>query len=651
MKAKWVLALSLLAAFPLLARADGPGLEVPASGTPIPFVPFNISDIINPATNLPCTPTEIVRIAQGSNVMWEGPAQELLDKLNAAEEYYSKIGVSLRDQVAKSITEVVVAAPIFDKQFLASLGLLTSVLQGKARAPLTACEELDLGKLGINPETALPFDGNAMLPMQFGVRLTANQLLRRLGEQRRLLCQVGYDLLQGVPLSGAGALSALLQRRDSLLSNLGISKLHPLFDLTVLAEAEDYADILSNVEAAANGDLSSGVQAVQDLADKFGAELPPDWKIPDLPNIPAPDLPKRKDLEMLKRLEWKGFDEGDHGTAAIYANAWFEVRGDQKTKTLDARGQGKAGAYLLGNELNLVNVHGYFTAVGTEGTLNGNVTLSVVGQEIYKKDIAERAKYTDNNPKLWEKSIGPTFSQTFMAGPIPVTLTAGLKASLYVGYKVGLVPVSVSGELRPGAEASAFVEGSVGACSFLCAGAGGEVTIIDAGIPLRGKAGLNFDGQGLPTLDLNVGANFEYELLRGRFYVFAHYPVPFEIRRAEHVLFSWPGERGTMHIFNWGMTISPFGVKLRGDSVDANDREVAQNLEQSLTVQKRAEELAKYEQKVQEKERAVFTAIVKDLDSDATRRVSPELAPALDNQFATQRSEYLQRLGNSIAPN
>lgn len=643
--------IALTIAFPLLATAEGPTLNIPASATPIAFVPFTLADLINEATHAPYAANDHVRIAKGEAVLWEGPAQTLLNQLNTAEKYYNAVGITLRNRVATNLVELIQSDKIFNEQFLASLNLLASQLKGKARTPLSACFDLDLSTLGTNPESNAPFQPNQLLPMQFGMRLTANQLLARVNEQRKLLCQVGYDILDGVTLRGAGTLEAILRRRDTLLSQLGISKIHSLFDLTALAGEEDYAAIVAAAAEAAGLDSEGSVKAVYDLADKAGAELPPGWKIPDIPNIPSAELPKRQDLKLLKRLVWKGFDEGDRSIVSVYAHAWFEVRGDQSTKTLDARGQAKAGSFVLGNEINFIDGRGFFTGTGNDGRANGEVHISVLGMDVFSKTIDKTLKFEDENKRLWHKGQSLEYSQTFMAGPVPVTLRLGLHGSVYVGYKVALVPVSVYGQIRPGASIEAFAEAAVGVCGFLCAGAGGAITIIDAGVPLRGRADLNFDGQGLPYLGLNISAAFEYELLSGRVYVFADFPVPFAIIHAEHEIFRWRGEHGTMHIFNWGIKINPFGVALSGDSVDANDRENAAALEQALTLQQRAEELAKYEQTVQQKERDVFTKMIAGLNSDATQSVSTDLVRRLDGQFSDQRRAYFRKLADTIASN
>lgn len=598
----------------------------------IPFVPFTMDDLINPETGRPYTPSEVIHVEIDGKLAFQGRADEFLEQMNLVEKHYAELGTSLRGLESQSLLEIAKNGGNI-RQRLEALRLSATGLRDKVRDALQQCDFITVRDLGINVETRVPFLKDDVVALENGVRLTAEQLVERLNYQQDTLCRLGYDLFEGVQRSADDALARLLARRTSLLQDLGIPSYHPTFDLAELGHIPDAVEMADDIRKAIEQRRMPSAKTLDALAREAGGLLPPEWTVPDMPNIPSPELPKRRDLALKKRKTWGGMNVGSRDVAAIYSNAWYEVRGQEKpTIALDARGEAKAGAYVLGNEVNVVYGSGIFTAEKESG-VSVNVALKVFGKDVFDPiEGKDPASYTKSDPRAFhiEKKLPPYESQ-FAIGPIPVKVKAQFSGEMYIGYEVGLGLDGVHGKVTPGAVANLHVEGGVGV-SGLSAGASGDIVLLDGSIPVYGGAALRFE-DGSPFLSLSVYGDAQYRYLDGHVSAYAEYPwfrcksltkCGFTNKRAERELFAWTGGGGKTRFFNWGMDLRPYGVKMRGDLIDQTDREELAALEEAATLEQRKLDTAKAEREVVEKERRVITAMMADLGSEATARVLSE---------------------------
>jgi hypothetical protein len=623
----------LLVTSPLTAHAaPNETTVVDSDKGAIPFVPFTMDDLINPDTGRPYAPSDLIQIEVDGKPKFAGRADEVLAKMNEAEQHYAELGTSLRGLESDSLLEIAKNKTNI-RQRLEALRLSATGLRDKVKDALQQCDLLTVRDLGINIETHVPFLKDDVVLLERGVRLTAAQLVDRLNYQQDMLCRLGYDLFEGVQRSADDALARLLARRASMLQELGIPSYHPTFDLAELGHIPDGLEMADDVRKAIEERRVPSAKTLEALAREAGGLLPPEWTIPEMPNIPSNDLPKRRDLALMKHKTWGGIDIGPKEIAAIYANAWYEVRGQEKpTIALDARGEAKAGAYVLGNEINVVHGKGIFTAEQGSG-VSIDVSLKIFGDDAFEPIVkSDPASYTKSDPRAFhiEKNL-PPYEAQFAIGPIPVTVKAQFRGEMYIGYEVGLDLEGVHGKVIPGAVANLHVEAGAGV-SGLSAGASGDVVLLDGSVPIYGGAALKSE-DGSPYLSLSVYGDTQYRYLDGHISAYAEYPwfrcksltkCGFTTKRAERELFAWTGGGETTRFFNWGMDLRPYGVKMRGDLIDQTDREELAALEEAATLEQRKLDTAKAEHEVVEKERRAVTAMIADLGSEATARVVSE---------------------------
>jgi len=633
------------------ARAQNSSLPTPAvigARSAIPFVPFTTTDLIDPATGTPYDAGAIVRFRdEEGRVLFEGARDAVLAELNASEKHYSALGRSLREGGTLSVHGYPTDAAALAQQVLTSLKL-PSALASRVGAPVANCPNFTLASLGVNPKTSRVFLASDVPVLPEGSELTAGAFIKRINEQQKVLCSLGFDLL------GAGGtdlgLTGLLARRDAVLADLGISRFHATFALQELMESKSLSEVGEEISKAIENKEIPGPSRIFDLARENGVSLPvpPELSIPDLPDIPMPVPPKRKELALKKRKVWNGLDEGDRDLVNIYANAVFEIRGDERQESADV--EGRAGTFLLGKQIELL--YGFASFYAGPDKVKGEMELKALGQDLFPpKRFEERVSYTFGDPKALSYDFDESISQTVMVGPIPITVTAGARAGVYLGYEVGLGATLLRASVVPGARADAYARGGVN-LFIVSAGVGCELLLLNVSPSLGGDAGVNFDAEGLPFLHLGLNSDLNYSALDGRFYAYAEYPVPrfglppWKMTRSDLDIFSWRGFHESYRIMNWAMDISHKGVFMKGDLLDQTDREEAASVQSAITLEQRKQALAEMERNVHAKERATFEAIVTDLRSDAQARL-PGLVATLDEAqraASTQKDAYRAEL-------
>jgi hypothetical protein len=602
----------------------------PALGAaPLPFVPFTVQDIVNPATGQPCHPGETLTFPSDDGSAFSGSVDDLVASLNERERQYNQQGISLR-QPGNIVHDYPGDPELLAAQLLTDLHLSVTAMKNKVKPAVTACESLALPELGLNPRTGKVYATDDPIPVEPGVVLTATQFVGRVNNIQQVLCTLGYSFLG--ELGGAAAIAglgdgaaALVAKRDDLLAALGISRFDSKVDWQPLAAIKSYKDLKENVQSLAEARQTPSPAQLASLRQKADAVLPADLQIPDLPNIPAPIPPRRTDLDLKKRKDWSGFNEGDPSRFSAYASAYYEIRGSESQE--DASAEVKAGVFVLGNEINAL--YGYGDLYAGPDEVHGKLMLRAFGQDLFAPlEFKDAVKYQVSDRKHFHYAQELSYNQQLFIGPIPVTITAGANTEVYVGWELALLTTELNGTLTPGGDASAFVRGGVGAGGFLSVGAEGSVLLLDLSPVLSGSAGVRFDPSGVPFLRMGLNADMQLAALDGQADAFAEYPVPrfglppWTTKRSTLELCHWAGIHERQKIFNWGLELTPYGASLSGDLLDQTDRDETRHLQDLLTLDQRRQALATLEGQVDAKEHDAFAAIDGDLGSEGNRKIS-----------------------------
>lgn len=638
--------------------ADEKGTYTYVKGTPVPYQAFAYGDFTNPATGLPYQSTD-------------PGAAAMLQKMNDAERTLNAMGHSLREGEVKIVQRAIANPNVLLQEIGAGLGISPETLKATMKKAIDDCPLVTVEDLGPDIKT-IPLPG--LKPM------LAKHFVGKINQQQELLCRLGYSMVDKAHAGASQFVSELLAKRHDLIETLGVSEYHPVFNFSILSTLAEVAGV-----AALKNELEHPSPArLYDLARKVTAPLPPELQLPDIPSIPAPTLPKRPNLALKKRKTWDGLDLGSHDLVAGYANAWLEINGTETAEEISA--EGKAGMWILANEINVVYAGGRLYA-GQDG-VDGDLKAAVLGIDLYSKHIEKAVSYTWGDDRAFYYPLVTEYKQQFMAGPIPIVVTVGAKGEAGLGWFAGLTLLSANAGVKPFLAASAYGKAAVGIQDFLEAGAGGEILVLRDDVRLSGDAAIKFDQEGVPYLAMNLVGINEYRALDGRLFVYAQLdPLgpfadaiggvvdavvgigqavgdvisdigsaigdvfgfsggnPLKIYK-EWDIYSFNGFQGNDRFLNYGIKITPFGVTMTGDSIDNTDREEAAHLNDVMSLHQLEVAIAQLEHDVLQKEADLFTAMAKDLDSDAAKGVviaQQDLAAALPATDA-KRDAYLAHL-------
>jgi hypothetical protein len=556
-------------------------------------------------------------------ILFQGTASQYVDFLNEKEQELTRKGFSLRDDAVEIVTSQLPTDILqLREQLLAELRVKAGdVIGSLVRDPIpeSQCPTL--------PDLDLKVFGGQPLNVGTARPLPVDQIVGKMNETQRVLCALGYNMLDGMDLSfipdPRSFLNEVMQKRDKVLNDLGLPKYLSIFQYTEFRKLQEIGDIAKDIERRIQNKQLPSPEELQAALDKLDIRLPEIDRIPNIPNIPAPTAPKRMDLKQKKRKDWPGFSFGDKSVIAAESNAYLEINGTDRKQEMVA--EGKASGYVFSHEINILGGYGY-AYVGPD-KVSIKLKLAALGKDIFPPlDESASVKWVKENPKAFNWHFEEGYSQTFMIGPIPVAVAAGVFADLGIGYRVGLETTQLTAQIRPFANAGGYARAGVGIAGLLSAGAGAELVVLGLNVPLGADLGLRFDEVGYPFLGLDINADLTLEYLNGRIYAYVEFPIPafalppWEIKKETLTLFKFPGQRLSHKIMNWGMEISRFGVKTRGDLVDQSDREEAAALNQAVLADVRNLELGKYEQKVFDRSRAVFEGVLTDLKSENNLR-------------------------------
>jgi len=614
-------------------------LEIVVDGKePLPFVPFTLEDICKTAGTEGCSQryqsdeiiryvkTELVGDIEREIVLFEGTVTDYVEYLNGIEAELAEKGYSLRDDVKEFLfREIPTNIRQLRVALLNALGTYAPGIIDRIRDPLVGddCPLLPADKIDELPD-AVRDRAPAELERLKGT-------LRKLNDSQRVLCALGFSALDVADLiefesPGAGAdgalddlMERLVRKRDEILAELGLSSYLKAFNLVSLDEVKEYAAIAKDIHDLVTAKEFPGPERLESLRQKLNAKLPESLEIPAVPNIPAVEPPTRQDLDVKKRKDWEGFDFGDRRLVGTGAMAYTEVRGNEDTRTFEA--YGKASAYLVNNEVNLISGFG-FAEVGPE-RLALRIEMQTLGQQLFEP-VNEEASVSivKKDDSLFSYELEQKYRYSFAIGFIPVSVNMGARASIGLGYEAGIETTRIYGKIVPRASAAGFAELEAGVGGVYAVGAGANLVILELKAPLTGEAGLRWDEADYPYINLEIRADAVYEYLKGNVFAYAEYTVPkvslppWELKRDTVELFRFPGQKVEQAIFNWGLEVGRHGTVLKGDLIDREDREQAGDLDEAILLEQRERALAEREQLLMARAASLFDGLRVDLNSE-----------------------------------
>lgn len=624
-----------------------PTIFKPNKREKIDFSPFKLEDLRNPETDEPYKPDEEVIVEIDGESRNLGTAGELVGILNKEEQSLNALGYTLRPNAGFSdeteLYSIDHNTEGLKNQQADNLDLEYEVIKDKIKKAIEDCQTFNMPDLGANPESGEPYGKDDPISLKDGVKIKAGQFLQKINQQQKFLCSVGYDYFNKLEPGADEFIAKAEKAKNEFMTFLGISKFSPIFDMSVIAVVKTYAEILLEIQELLKRKEIPSLEKLDELAKKSGVELPPDLEIPDVPNWPRPQIPKRSSLELKKRKDWPGVSWGERNKFKVESAAWLEVRASETQHQKAA--EAYASAYILGNEVNFLFAGGKFYA--GHDAVEGHIAMRYLGSKYEKKfEQSTEIRYADD--AIYQKDYDFAYSQTFMAGPVPVTVAVGTRGRFAVGASLALSPLVIQGDIIGSSAADAYANAAVGIPAIRI-GAEGNVTLLQQALVLQGKGYLTFDkSAGHPQLNLSLDAINRATALAGEIYVFADIPSPcwcmppWRNNRYKSTIWEHPGHVVDHKIMSYGALVTPYGIKLTGDILDANDREEAKKLNEKLSLEQRKQILAELEIALIDKEKHLFGAIGQDLNSPAAKNavLNAEKIAFNSGQTDTIKSKY-----------
>jgi hypothetical protein len=606
----------------------------------IPFVPFKITEFCRVHESGSCVARyslpseEFVSKDKDGQSFFSGTIGEYVEFLNEQEKIYNAVGYTLRSEMSDAA----------DETMANSFEFPTSEREMKAQllGALKLSNEYTLKSiLGIDPKAEcpkfpMPGVNNELPGFQFPrvrikgvIDMRVDDIIKRFNEQQDLLCSLGFSFFDYIDVNSIQDPKVLIQKvlelKDKLIADLGMSEYAEYFNMETVQDVQNVINIAKSIQDLINAKGNPSPEQLFALRQQLNSVLPPDYKIPDIPNIPSPTPPSRMYLSLKKRKDWTGFNYGSKDRVGTYAHAYYEIRGSEDEQ--EATAFGAAGLYILTREINALGGYGYAFA-GPSG-VEGKLVFKVFGQDAFPpQEFKDSKQILAGDPNLWDWEFDQGYRSMFMVGPIPVTVTAGARTKVGVGYEYGIYSTQLKGTIYPYASASAYASGAAGIPKVLAVGAEADLTLIDAKLPISGFAGVKFDEVGYPYLKLGIDANANYEALKGRIYAYAEYLVPraalppWKKKKSTFDIFTWDGIRKSHRIMNWGMEIGRNATKISGELIDQTDRAESEELGKKLLLNDRKIELTDFQTRVGRKIDEVFTGINTELNSPKNLQLS-----------------------------
>jgi len=246
-------------------------------------------------------------------------------------------------------------------------------------------------------------------------------------------------------------------------------------------------------------------------------------------------------------------EKGDRDTFAIGLEASSRQEGSFEALRV-VNGIGVHG-YLFGNDLNLISVTGTTYAPSAGGQMAAELAFMVLGNNIPGASLSDTRAVPEaplsetaalpsvGGEANWSTSLDVSYGMTFMAGPIPLSVRFGARATVGLEYTLLANPIRVENEIRPYANADIYAQAGINLL-IVEAGVECELNLMDTSLAVHGMLERGAE-DGRDLLNIEYFIHRHYSALSGAFNVYAYVYIP------KWALPPWTRKKYTSRICGW----------------------------------------------------------------------------------------------------
>jgi hypothetical protein len=261
------------------------------------------------------------------------------------------------------------------------------------------------------------------------------------------------------------------------------------------------------------------------------------------------------EIPFKKELNPTIIEKGDRDTFAIALTAGSRMDGN--VQTINVVNSVGVIAYLFGHGLNLLTLQGTTFAPAGGGQMLAEMAVMVLGDNVVGAalretgavpagSLAEAAQAPSvGGASNWSATLDESYGMSFMAGPVPLSVRVGARATVGLDYTLWANPVKVENEITPYANADVYAQGGV---TLLIVEAGVEckLNLLDTRLTVHGVLDRGAEN-GKEFLDTDYFIYEYYSALSGAFSLYARVCVPrwglppWEWKEYESKIAGWDG--------------------------------------------------------------------------------------------------------------
>lgn len=445
----------------------------------------------------------------------------------------------------------------------------SSLFKVNKRTPLAyaAIPLLDPGQ-----EKPAPVDPKQVLPtLPNGQTLTAEDYYRELNLLERDFNPLGYSLNSRRDASEEAVLQEIPP--PSRMNGTGVKP-----DLATLTRVRSrrggFQSVLSDKQAKyaaiAKPRPKSLERTPAQTAEKTAARPAQQAKRAQIEKVGPPSLEDalgeaKKALKpppnpYKKELNPSVVEMGDRDTFGIVLDA--SSRQEGSLEALRIVNGISVRAYIFDNGLNLLSVTGTTYAPTAGGEMAAELAFMVLGNAIPGAGLSDTravpAAGLSESAALppvgreadWSTTLDVSYGMSFMAGPIPLSVRIGARATLGLEYTLLASPLRVENEIMPYANADVYAQAGVNLL-IVEAGVECELNLMNASLTVHGMLQRGAE-DGREFLDLEYFINRHYEALSGdlNLYAYVYVPAwdlpPWKRKKYTSRICGWPGYSGDL---------------------------------------------------------------------------------------------------------
>ncbi len=439
----------------------------------------------------------------------------------------------------------------------------------------------------LDPETKKPIAPTAIIKLPNGKQATAKEYYDQLNQYEQWLSERGLTLRQPqhtaiIELAKVPVDEQLLRRqieqaprpttipvRPNLLqihSFRALSTVQPLrVEPSRISELKVQPSASSaEMNAAAQKVNAAGIHGV--VRDNFVIDTASLAAIARL-GIKTGGPPPQPCANVNKTQTW-AWNAGDPSTFNAYVNGTIGLNGqackpanmqnfDQNNSKFTLSAEGKVGGYVFHVGGDLLRLTGALGGNQATNTVNANLGVFVLGQDVYSLNKTENAHWGIDQ-KI-SKGIDFSTNIPIPVGPFDINVTIGAQGSAGFDFSLNLYPMNVSASAGPFVNSSVYAQAGLNVI-VAEAGVGVNMTLVNASLSLGENAGVGWLFGFYVSSELYADANLD--MLDGNVYVYAkvYYPCfgipPWCSSQWNANLFSWGGIKYNSVLFD-DKTITP----------------------------------------------------------------------------------------------